>query len=747
MTLSPHRARAAALAALLVANACSLGPRPPLAEQILALPTRVYGRSLALAPGAHVSLARVEKHLRAAGYQAAKGPELAPGEFRVAKARIEVAARAFAFPGAPPPNARIVATFSASGAIASLTLNGAPAREARLAPPLLASLAERGEDRELVRLAEIPLHVVDAVLMTEDRRFYAHIGIDPIRIFGAAVENAKERRVAEGGSTITQQLVKNVYLSPERTFVRKLKEILRSLWLELRYSKDEILEAYLNEIYLGQDGAVAIHGIARAARFYFGKDVKDLSVADGALLAGMIQGPSALSPFRHAERAKARRDSVLDVMLEERRIDAKTRDAAKAQPLGVKREKTKPAFAAHFVGRVRAELAARVDEDAMSRAGFGVFTTLDAGYQAAAEAALDDQLAALERSYPRLRRAKKPLQGALIALDPANGDVLAYVGGRRAARGTLDRVVNAHRQPGSVFKPIVALAALTRDLERAPLTLATVLEDEPLSIQVEGKPWGPENYDRRYRGPVTLRRALEDSLNVPITRLALETGLVRVAETARALGVESPLRPIPSLPLGAFEMTPLEVARTYAVFASGGVLHAPRSTLSVREPDGDELGGDEESGARAFSPEATYLVTSALMGAVDRGTGRSLRALGVRGPFAGKTGTTNDRRDAWFAGYTPELVVVVWVGFDDGERVGLTGAEGAIPVVARFIKSALGPSGWTGFEAPPRIVSAEIDPATGLLAARWCDGAPEVFLRGTKPTQQCPRPKRWWKWW
>ena len=216
------------------------------------------------------------------------------------------------------------------------------------------------------------MHVVDAVLMTEDRRFYAHIGVDPIRMFGAAVENAKERRIAEGGSTITQQLVKNVYLSPERTFARKFKEVLRSLWLEIRYSKDEILEAYLNEIYLGQDGALAIHGIARAARFYFGKEVRELSVADGALLAAMIQGPSALSPFRHAEKAKTRRDLILDVMLDERRIDARACEAAKKLPLGVKREKARPAFAAHFVGRVRADLAARVDEDAMSRAGFGV---------------------------------------------------------------------------------------------------------------------------------------------------------------------------------------------------------------------------------------------------------------------------------------------------------------------------------------------------------------------------------------
>jgi penicillin-binding protein 1B len=413
----------------------------------------------------------------------------------------------------------------------------------------------------------------------------------------------------------------------------------------------------------------------------------------------------------------------------------------------VKREPARPSFAAHFVDKVRADLAARVDEDALSRAGFAVFTTLDAVHQAAAEAAVADRLAALERGYPRLRRRGKPLQAALVALDPRSGELLAYVGGRRALRGTLDRVVRAHRQPGSVFKPIVALAAFTPDRARDPFTLATILEDEPLEITVEGKPWGPENYDLRYRGPVTLRRALEDSLNVPFTRLALETGLVRVAETARALGVESPLRPIPSLALGAFEMTPLEVARAYAVLASGGRLRRTRALLSVREPGGGDLGGDREGGARVASEQATYLVTSALSGAVERGTGRGLRELGVRGPFAGKTGTTNELRDAWFAGYTPELVVVVWVGFDDGARVGLTGAQGAVPLAASFVTRALGGSGWADFTTPAGLVTAEIDPATGLRSAPWCSRAEEVFVRRTVPETRCPRPKRWWRWW
>ncbi len=747
--LRPAHAFALALCALSLAFACSLDSGARLSEQVLPQPTRVYGRGLPLAVGSRVPLSRIERHLRAAGYQADTNGELTPGQYRVAKAAFSLRARRLAYPGAPPPEALIAGTLAANGTLAALTLNGDPVERVVLETPVLASLTDSGEDRELVRLETIPVHVVDAVLMTEDRRFYSHVGIDPIRMFGAAVANAKERRVAEGGSTITQQLVKNVYLSPERTYTRKLKEIFRSLWLELRYSKNDILEAYLNEIYLGQDGARAIHGIARAARFYFGKDVKELTVADGALLAALIQGPNALSPFKHADKAKERRDLILDVMRDEKAIDAKTHAAAKAQRLGVKREQAKPSFAAHFVGKVRADLAARVDEDAMSRAGFAVFTSLDAGHQAVAEAAVDDQLAQLERAYPRLRRTKKPLQAALIALDPRSGEILAWVGGRKAARGTLDRVTNAHRQPGSVFKPLVALAALTRDRKHGDetFTLATILEDAPLDVIVDGKPWRPENNDATYRGPVTLRRALEDSLNVPMARLALETGLVRVAETARRAGVESPLRPIPSLALGAFEMTPIEVARTYGVLASGGMLRQPRATLAVREPGGDDIGGDVADEARVFDPEEIYLVSSALRGAVDRGTGRSLRALGVRGPFAGKTGTTNDRRDAWFAGYTPELVVVVWVGFDDGERVGLSGAQGAIPIVARFVKNAVGASGWSDFAVPPRILTAEIDPATGLRSASWCESVEEVFLRGTKPDERCPRPQRWWRWW
>jgi penicillin-binding protein 1B len=746
--VSAHSASVAAAACLVaLALGCSLGPRPPLSEQVLPLPTRVYGRSLVLELGARTSLAHIERHLRSAGYQADRNGSLAPGQYRIAKRGFELQARRFAYPDAPPPEALVAGSLDAAGVLVALRVSGEPVKRAVLEPPLLASLAENGEDRELVRLDDLPLHVVDAVLVTEDRRFYAHVGVDPIRLAGAAFENAKVRRIAEGGSTITQQLVKNVYLSPERTFVRKLKEIFRALWLELRYSKDEILEAYLNEIYLGQDGAVGIHGVARAARFYFGKDVKELTVADGALLAALIRAPNALSPFKHSDKAKQRRDLILDVMLEERAIDPAAHEAAKRQGLGVRREPARPRFAANFVTRVRAELAARVDEDALDRAGFSVFTTLDASHQAAAETALNEQLPALERAYPRLRRAKKPLQAALVALDPRSGEVLAYVGGRSAARGTLDRVVRAHRQPGSVFKPIVALAALTHEREREPFTLATILEDEPLAIVVDGKPWGPENYDQRYRGPVTLRRALEDSLNVPFTRLALETGLVHVAETARRAGIESPLRPIPSLALGAFEMTPLEVARTYGVLASGGVLRETRATLAVLDPEGADFGGDPSGARRVFAEAETYLVTSALIGAVERGTGRSLRALGVRGPIAGKTGTTNDLRDAWFAAFTPELVVVAWIGFDDGQRVGLTGAQGAIPLVASFLRKANGGNGWPDFTAPRGLVTEQIDPATGLLSASWCERVEEVFVRGTRPRERCPRPKRWWRWW
>jgi len=694
-------------------------------------------------PGLRLSREDVAAHLERAGYSAVYGRSPGPGEFRLSERSWRIHRRRFHYPDGEDEGGLVVAAIDGRGAVSAVSdAAGSSLGSVLLEPELIGTLlGPEGEDRELVPLERIPAHVVDAVLVAEDRRFYQHPGIDPIRILGAARENLRERRIVEGASTLTQQLVKNVYLSPERSFSRKLREVGIALVIELRYSKDEILEAYLNQVYLGQDGGHAIHGVGRAARFYFGKPASELTVAEGALLAGMIRAPSALSPHRHPDRARERRDAVLGRMLAHERIDTGTHESASNASLRVKRTDAPARFAPHYLELVKARLADRFGEEQLERGGLRVFSALDGGFQRAAEASIAAELARLERGYPLLRRRGSPLQAALVALDPATGEILALVGGRDAEASSFDRATRAHRQPGSVFKPVVTLAALAGE-QTPPITLATVLEDRPLELELpSGKRWAPRNIHGEYRGPVTLRTALEDSLNVPFARLGLEVGLVEVAETARRLGIESPLRPIPSLSLGAFEMTPLEVASAYAVLAAGGVRRTPHVAQAVVAPGGRALGGERVEQRRAFTAADSWLVTDALRGVVQRGTGKTLAKLGVAEGWAGKTGTSNDYRDAWFVGYGPDLVVVVWVGFDDGARVGLSGAQAALPIFARFIRSALGGARPRGVEAPPGLVVAEIDPSSGMRAGAGCTGREEYFAAGTlPPTRSCAEP-------
>jgi membrane carboxypeptidase/penicillin-binding protein len=388
---------------------------------------------------------------------------------------------------------------------------------------------------------------------------------------------------------------------------------------------------------------------------------------------------------------------------------------------------------------VQQRLEARLGATALDEGGLSIFTTLDAGFQRAAESAVATGLERLEQRHPRLARGKARPEAALVALDPITGDVLALVGGRDHAHSPFNRAVSARRQPGSLIKPIVAASALSRAGNDHLLTLASVLADEPLEVAAEEGPWRPANFDGRHRGPVTLRQALEQSLNVPIARLGLEVGLVRVVETARRFGIASPLRPVPSVSLGAFEVTPLEITAAYAVFASGGVRPEPRFALAALRPDGSARGGENVRRERVLEEAESYLVVSALRGVVERGTARSLRTLGVSAPVAGKTGTSDGARDAWFVGFTPDLVVGVWVGFDGDAKLGLTGAEAALPIFAAFAKGALARSLPRPFPVPKRIEVVEIDPQTGLRAGPGCRGHDEIFLRGTAPEQRCRR--------
>jgi penicillin-binding protein 1B len=711
-----------------------LGAR--LAERELAVPSRVYARPLVLVPGARVSERVVAAHLRAAGYRpAAKSPP-APGEYALGARRWQIGRRGFLYPDGFEPAGLASVQLDAAGIVQRIA---GPAGEELPAlfvdPELIAVLhGSAGQDRRLVPLAKLPKHLVDAVLAAEDQRFYRHHGVDWVRLGGALVANARARRTVEGGSTITQQLVKNLYVGSERTLARKLHEAVRAVLLELRHDKDEILEAYLNEIYLGQDGPLAIHGVERAAQHYFGKSAEALTLDEAALLAGLIPAPNRYSPQRHPERALARRNLVLRLMREQERITPDAERTAAARPLRLARAEPPRSPGAFFVSWLRRDLEARLGAVALREGGLSIFSTLDAGFQRAAESAVASGLAELERRHPRLARGRARPEAALVAIDPVTGDVLALVGGRDAVRSPFNRAVDARRQPGSLMKPIVAAAALSRAGNDHVLTLATVLADEPLTVTVPDGVWRPANFDGRHRGPVTLRAALEQSLNVPFARLGLEVGLVRVVETARRFGITGALRPIPSVSLGAFEVAPLEITAAYGVFAAGGRLATPRHTLAVQEPAGRVRAGQDVRAERVLDEAEAYLVTSALRGAVERGTARSLHALGVRAPVAGKTGTTDGERDAWFVGFTPDLVVGVWVGFDGGAKLGLTGAEAALPIFAAFAERALARARPAAFELPRRVDVVEVDPRTGLR----CRGEPEVFLRGTAPKQRCP---------
>jgi penicillin-binding protein 1B len=579
-----------------------------------------------------------------------------------------------------------------------------------------------GEHRVPADLEDLPDHLMQAVLAVEDQRFYEHHGLDLRRIAGALVANVKAGGIVQGGSTVTQQLAKNLFLSARRSPLRKLREAAMALVLELRHDKATILAAYLNEIYLGHDGRRAIHGVGAAARYYFGKDARRLTLPESALLAGMIRAPNWYTPVRHPREARERRDLVLRLMVQQSRVSQRAADRAIRERVPTRPGPAPTLDARYFRDFVSAGLGG------LPGRGVRVYTTLDATLQRAAERAVMDGLRNL---------GADGAQAALVALDPRTGDVLALVGGADYGATQFNRATDARRQPGSAFKPLVALAALGRADGEPAFTLASALDDEPLSVATPAGRWEPANYDRRFRGSVTFREALEQSLNVPFARIGLAIGPERIRATARRLGVASPLRPVPSLALGSSEVTLLELARAYGVLATGGDLAATRVLLG-RRTAGQPL---REAGApriaRVADPAEVYLVTSALEGAVQRGTGAALDAGGWGGGIAGKSGTSNDWRDAWFVAYTTELVVGAWVGHDDGRSLRRTGAQAALPIVARLLREALRLAPAEPFPMPDGVEIAPVGPAEHGWLGWYCDGPEEVFLEGTAPEGQC----------
>ena len=643
--------------------------------------------------------------LRRAGYVDSPNGNVWSGSFRETNSTIEIS------PAITNGNQPAVVTvlFKDDREIEALLADNRPLETFALAPEVLTNdLSSKTGEPDNLTYAEIPPLLVHAMLAIEDQRFFEHPGIDVLGIGRALVRNAGEDRVGQGGSTITQQLVKNTYLSSERTFARKYAEAMLAVALEQRLSKQDILALYCNEVYLGQRGAVGVRGVRQAARIYFGKELKDVSLAEAATIAGMIQGPARYSPLHHPEAAQARKLLVLESMLRDGWITSEQANNARTEHLDLSPAKDFASVAPYFVDYVD-----RIsDQYEVQPAHDKIYTTIDLDLQRLAETALQQQLDHLAAVYKT--RAAKP-QGALIALDPKTGNVLAMVGGHDYAESQLNRVTDARRQPGSTFKPFVYAAAV----EDGMSPVQTFSDTPREFVYDRNKTYRPANFAGGYSlRDVTMRTALVKSLNVVTVDVALQTGLARIANLAADFGLPRPER-YPAMALGTEEVTPLQLAAAYAVFANGGHRVEPKVIASVGEPPASHLNNGGNS-AQVISPTTAYMITNMLEAVVDHGTARAARGALKGISFAAKTGTS---RDGWFVGYTPNLVCVVWIGFDDNQQLGLTGAEAALPAWVNFMQGAVAERpelGGKNFDCPEGIEFVEIDADNGLLSTLSC---------------------------
>ena len=697
---------------------------------------RVFARPFELHQGQALGERQFIDRLNDLGY--AYRPKVEePGEFTVGRDAVLLIPRAGDHKGQP---VRVVFGGRGKGAetsvVRTIELPGRRTTRSRvtLDAPMITALVTSSdrEKRRDVPLRAIPPRMIQAVLAIEDRRFYDHPGIDPIGIAGAVFRNVfGNKAYLASGSTITQQLVKNTFLTPEKTPKRKVIEWFMSVVLETRLTKDQILELYLNDVALGQRGSFAIHGVAEAARLFFARDIANVSLAEAATIAGVIQSPSRLSPFNNPDRARDRRNVVLRAMAETGFVSTDAADRTVREPLTIV-ARALEAEAPYFVDHLSQELQAKYP----SAGTVDVYTTLDVHLQRVAQDVLREGLTRLDEMLARRRR--RP-QAALIAVDPRTGEVLAFVGGRSYNQSQFNRVTNARRQPGSVFKPFVYLAAFERAQAegRTDVTPATVILDEPTSFLFNAQTWTPRNYDGEYDGPITLRRALALSRNIAAAKVAESTGYEEVAALWRRVGAGTPPRPYPAIALGVFEATPFEIATAYTLFANGGTIR-PLKTIDRLVSGGRELPLRSQPLRKVARSDTTFLVTNMMRSVINEGTGAGARAAGFSLDAAGKSGTTNDLRDAWFVGFTPELLTVVWVGMDDNQPVGLSGTRAALPIWTAFMSRALAGRPDASFTTPDGITFADIDRDTGKAAAQGCPRIfSEAFLTGTEPAEVC----------
>jgi penicillin-binding protein 1B len=596
------------------------------------------------------------------------------------------------------------------------------------------------ERRQLVSIQQVPRHLITAVLAIEDARFYQHHGIDLRGMSRAFLMNLRHGAIRQGGSTLTQQLAKNYFLTPEKTLRRKLKEILLAVVMELKYQKDDILEIYLNEIYLGQKGSVAINGVGEAAFFYFGKPVDDLFRAEAAVIAGLIKAPNHYSPYQDSERCRSRRDAVLRAMHAKDWISRTELLADLKIPVKTVGYSVHGKKAPYFVDYLEEQLKELYRSEDLTSLGLSIYTTLDTQVQQAAEKALVDGLARLERVNPELQRQDpdQRLQGAIVVMQPRTGYVLAMVGGRSYSTSQYNRIVQARRQPGSSFKPFVYVSALDT------FTPATMLSNQPQTYTVDGHSWEPQNFEPVTQYTVSFRDALKMSYNLATVDLAMKTGLDQIVEMATRFHFSTPIKPYPSLALGAFEVIPMELARAYCVFPAEGVQPYPLTLKSVAAENGDSLKQKHLQIERLISPAKAYIMNFMLQSVVTEGTARALKNYGIAWPVAGKTGTTNDFKDAWFVGYTPDILALVWVGFDNGDPLHATGSSAALPIWADLMNAIPQYVSEEGFSVPSGVEKRTVCSVTGLQAVKNAcpETVDEYFLSENVPTEFCQLHKK-----
>lgn len=697
-----------------------------------AIPARVYASPEELYPGYKLTLADFEKLLQQLRYRqdsqlSSEGTYYRSGLF------VNVKTRSFNFWDQSQDSRTLQIRFSPGEItdIADLSARG-PVAVARLDPIQIGSFyPTRKEDRILIKLSETPDTLVQGLLATEDRDFYRHYGISVKAILRAMFANVRAGGIVQGGSTITQQLIKNFYLTSERSFWRKINEVFMSLIIEYRYSKDEILEAYLNEVYLGQDGASAVHGFGLASEFYFGRTLKDLPLAQMATLVALVRGPSYYDPRRYTERALKRRELVLDKMHEQGFITLKQAEEAKKQPLEVMPQTHRsvnryPAF----IDLVKRQLQQEYKDDDLTSEGLRIFTTLETRVQNAVEKSLADKMRELEKN-PRANE----LESAVVVTRREGAEIVAMAGGRDKTSAGFNRALDAVRPIGSLIKPVVYLTALEYPEK---YTITTPVSDTRITVKSGKGNWTPKNYDNTEHGEVPLHKALTNSYNLATVRIGMDVGIARVAKTLRDLGVDRSVDLYPSLLLGASPLSPLDVTQMYQTLAGDGFVTPLRAIRGVVDGNGKRLQSYPFNVRQSVDPAATYITNTILQEVMTDGTGRSAynylpRGLGV----AGKTGTTNEMRDSWFAGFSGDYLSVVWVGRDDNKPSGLTGSTGALKIWSDLMKQI---SSIPVVLIPPdNVDTVLIDPYTGLLANQNCENVRQFpFIRGSAPTSSSP---------